>query len=96
MTLAAVAERADVAVQTIYNRVGGRDAVLMAVAERALQDSSFLDRLDPLLAQPFQLGFSQAITVSLVLCGCVLVLAQLGVVLLPDREVRRHAGGSEH
>lgn len=36
VTLAAVAERADVAVQTIYNRVGGRDAVLMAVAERAL------------------------------------------------------------
>jgi AcrR family transcriptional regulator len=36
VTLAAVAERADVAVQTVYNRVGGRDAVLMAVAERAL------------------------------------------------------------
>ena len=67
-----------------------------SVAERAMQDSSFLDRLDPLLAHPFQLGFSQAITVSLVVCGCVLVLAQLGVVLLPDREVRHGAGGSGH
>jgi AcrR family transcriptional regulator len=44
VTLAAVAERADVAVQTIYNRVGGRDAVLMAVAERALTaNRSYLD-----------------------------------------------------
>jgi AcrR family transcriptional regulator len=35
VTLDAIAERADVAVQTIYNRVGGRSAVLGAVAEMA-------------------------------------------------------------
>ncbi len=35
VTLEAISERADVAVQTIYNRVGGRPAVLMAVAEQA-------------------------------------------------------------
>lgn len=35
VTLEAIAERADVAVQTIYNRVGGRNAVLLAVAEQA-------------------------------------------------------------
>ena len=39
LTLEAVAERADVAVQTVYNRVGGRSAVLIAVAERALEDN---------------------------------------------------------
>lgn len=39
LTLEAVAERADVAVQTIYNRVGGRSALLMAVAERAMEES---------------------------------------------------------
>ena len=39
LTLEAVADRADVAVQTIYNRVGGRSAVLIAVAERALQEN---------------------------------------------------------
>ncbi|MFF1836365.1 TetR/AcrR family transcriptional regulator [Streptomyces sp. NPDC058231] len=38
LTLEAVAERADVAVQTIYNRVGGRSALLIAVAERALEE----------------------------------------------------------
>ena len=36
LTLEAVAERADIAVQTIYNRVGGRPALLIAVAELAL------------------------------------------------------------
>jgi AcrR family transcriptional regulator len=35
VTLDAVAERADVVVQTIYNRVGSRSAVLAAVAEMA-------------------------------------------------------------
>lgn len=39
LTLDAVAERADVAVQTIYNRVGGRSALLMAVAERAFEEN---------------------------------------------------------
>jgi AcrR family transcriptional regulator len=39
LTLEAVAEQADVAVQTIYNRVGGRAAVLTAVAEQALDES---------------------------------------------------------
>jgi AcrR family transcriptional regulator len=37
LTIPAVSERADVAVQTIYNRVGGRDALLLAIAERALE-----------------------------------------------------------
>jgi len=39
LTLDAVAERADVAVQTIYNRIGGRSALLIAVAERALDEN---------------------------------------------------------
>jgi AcrR family transcriptional regulator len=39
VTLEGIAERADVAVQTVYNRVGGRAAVLIAVAERALEDN---------------------------------------------------------
>lgn len=39
LTLEAVAERADIAVQTIYNRIGGRSALLMAVAERAFEEN---------------------------------------------------------
>lgn len=39
LTLEAVAERADVAIQTIYNRVGARAALLVAVAEQAMEQS---------------------------------------------------------
>ncbi|MFC9876224.1 TetR/AcrR family transcriptional regulator [Nocardia salmonicida] len=39
LTLEAVSERADVALQTIYNRVGNRSALLIAVAEHALEES---------------------------------------------------------
>ena len=38
LTLESVAERANIAVQTIYNRVGGRPALLIAVAELALEE----------------------------------------------------------
>lgn len=65
------------------------------LSERAVQNSSFIDRLDPVLAHPFQLGFSQSITVVFVLCGCVLVLAQLGVVMLPERTLRQGAARPE-
>lgn len=39
VTPEAVANRADVAVQTLYNRVGGRSALLIAVAELALEEN---------------------------------------------------------
>ncbi|QYG91749.1 TetR/AcrR family transcriptional regulator [Iamia sp. SCSIO 61187] len=39
VTLDAVAERADVVVQTIYNRVGGRAALLLAVTQRAIAEN---------------------------------------------------------
>lgn len=39
LTLEAVAERADIAVQTIYNRVGGRSALLLAVTEKAMEEN---------------------------------------------------------
>ncbi len=43
-TLDAVAERADVVVQTIYNRVGGRSALLAAVTQRAVEENrSYVD-----------------------------------------------------
>ncbi|WP_244438347.1 TetR/AcrR family transcriptional regulator [Mycolicibacterium septicum] len=39
VTVEAVAERADVAIQTVYNRVGRRPEVLVAVAERAVEEN---------------------------------------------------------
>jgi AcrR family transcriptional regulator len=46
LTMEAVATQADVAVQTVYNRVGGRSALLVAVAERALeQNRTYLESI---------------------------------------------------
>lgn len=39
LTTELVAERADVSVQTVYNRVGGKAALLVAIAELALEAS---------------------------------------------------------
>ncbi len=39
VTVEAVAERADVAIQTVYNRVGRRPEVLVAVSERAVEEN---------------------------------------------------------
>lgn len=39
VTVEAVAERSDVAIQTVYNRVGRRPEVLVAVAERAVEEN---------------------------------------------------------
>ena len=39
LTLDAIASECGITVQTIYNRVGGRAAILIAIAERALEDN---------------------------------------------------------
>ncbi|MBS9534586.1 TetR/AcrR family transcriptional regulator [Mycobacterium sp. M1] len=50
VTVEAVAERADVAIQTVYNRVGRRPEVLVAVAERAVAENRRY--LEPAFAAP--------------------------------------------
>lgn len=50
LTIETVADRADVAVQTIYNRVGGRSAILLAVAELAMVENR--DYMDEAYALP--------------------------------------------
>jgi len=53
LTLEAVAEAADVAIQTIYNRVGGRSALLTAVAEQALEENrAYMDAAYAALGSP--------------------------------------------
>lgn len=44
VTAEEVARRADVSLQTVYNRVGGKPALLLAIAERALEENrSYMD-----------------------------------------------------
>ena len=65
LTLEAVADRADVAVQTIYNRIGGRSALLIAVAERALEENrQYMDAAYAAAGTPVEriLGAAEAYT----------------------------------
>lgn len=55
VTLEAISQRAEVAVQTIYNRVGGRSAVLMAVAEQAFAaNREYLDEAYASVGTPIE------------------------------------------
>jgi EmrB/QacA subfamily drug resistance transporter len=58
----------------------------------ALNDSSFINRLDPRLARPFLLGFTQSIDAVFVLAAVVLALAFLVVWFLPEERLRTQSG----
>ncbi|GAA1756822.1 MFS transporter [Luedemannella helvata] len=70
-----------------------------------LDDSSFLDALDPRLARPFQEGFAQAMDLAFVVGAAVLVLAFVLCLALrevplrdspPDDEAGRPGGRGRH
>ncbi len=58
----------------------------------SLQDSSFIQQIDPRLARPFQVGFSQAMDLVF-LVGAIVVLVALVVVLfLPELPLSMQSG----
>jgi len=54
------------------------------VGGAALSDSSFINQLDPALAKPFLVGFSDAMSVVFVVAAGVLVLAFIATLFLPN------------
>ncbi len=59
-----------------------------------LQDSSFLTGLDPRLAEPFLVGFSDSMDLVFRIGAAVMVLGFLVLLLLPQVELRKHAAGT--
>jgi EmrB/QacA subfamily drug resistance transporter len=59
-----------------------------------LQDSSFLSHLDPALAKPFLVGFSQSMDLVFLLGSIVMVLGFLVMLMLPQVELRKTAAGA--
>src|SRR4051794_25734741 len=55
---------------------------------KSLDDTSFLDRVSPALARPFQSGFSDAMDQILLLAALLLVVAFVLFMLLPQVELR--------
>ena len=61
-------------------------------AAPSLDDSSFIERLDPRLAQPFLEGFAQSIGVVLLVAAAVLVVAFALSFTLPELPLRQTSG----
>jgi EmrB/QacA subfamily drug resistance transporter len=81
---------AAVAQQLAQSQQGGA-----AAASGVLQDSSFLTTLDPRLAKPFLVGFSEAMDVVFLVGSGVMVLAIVVLALLPQVELRRGSAYTE-
>jgi hypothetical protein len=63
-----------------------------AVPKGALDDTSFLSHLDPRLARPFLVGFSESIDLVFLCGAAVLVIALLVVLFLPEEPLRKVSG----
>ncbi len=59
---------------------------------QALNDSSFINHLDPRLARPFLVGFSESISVVFLLGAAVIAVAFAIVWFLPEEKLRTQSG----
>ncbi|HET8987036.1 MAG TPA: MFS transporter, partial [Humibacillus sp.] len=60
----------------------------------ALSDSSFINQLDPTLAKPFLVGFSDAMSVVFLVAAGVLVLAFIASLFLPQVDLGPKPGAA--
>jgi len=72
--------------QGLQNGTGG------GAGGQALNDSSFIDALDPRLARPFLVGFAESIQMVFLLGAVVIGIAFLVVWFLPEEELRTQSG----
>jgi EmrB/QacA subfamily drug resistance transporter len=63
-----------------------------AAVSTAMNDSSFINHLDPRLARPFLVGFSQATDVVFLLGAAVIAVALVVVWFLPEEKLRTQSG----
>jgi EmrB/QacA subfamily drug resistance transporter len=63
-----------------------------SMSSGALNDSSFINHLDPRLARPFLVGFAQSIDLVFLLGAAVLALAFVVVWFLPEERLRTQSG----
>jgi EmrB/QacA subfamily drug resistance transporter len=63
-----------------------------SLSSGALNDSSFINHLDPRLARPFLVGFAQSMDLVFLLGGGVIALAFVVVWFLPEERLRTQSG----
>jgi EmrB/QacA subfamily drug resistance transporter len=74
---------------------GARSGGSGAAFDSALNDSSFIQQIDPRLARPFLVGFSQAIDLVFLIGSGVMVVAFVVLWFLPDVELRSGSSYAE-
>lgn len=83
---------ADPAVQADPANKPVLDLVAGGGSPPSLDDSSFIDAMDPRLAHPFLVGFTESVDLVLLIGAAVTVLAVLLVVLMPELPLRDVSG----
>ncbi len=93
--LQAPAGTVDNTVATAIQQAASSGGVTAAGASGVLSDSSFLTDLDPRLAQPFLIGFSEAMDLVFLVGAAVMVVGFLIMLRLPHVELRSGSAYSE-
>jgi EmrB/QacA subfamily drug resistance transporter len=58
----------------------------------SLNDSSFINDLDPRLAKPFLVGFSDSVDLVMLIAACVMVIGIVITLILPELPLRTFSG----
>ncbi len=85
----------DHSVATAIQQAAADGSVSTTASSGVLSDSSFLGNLDPRLAKPFLIGFSDAMDVVFLVGAAVMVLGFLIMLMLPHVELRSGSAYSE-
>jgi hypothetical protein len=60
----------------------------------SLSDTSFISRLDPVLAHPFKVGFSDAMSLVFLITAGIMVISLLVILMLPELPLRQHSAAT--
>ncbi len=93
--LQAPAGTTDHTVATAIQQAAADGTVSTTASSGVLSDSSFLTALDPRLAKPFLVGFSDAMDVVFLVGAAVMVVGFLIMLMLPQVELRSGSAYSE-
>ena len=90
--LAAVQRAAPSSDPTVHALGQGLASGNTGAASSVLDDTSFISKLDPELARPFKVGFTNAMDVTFIAVGAVMVLAFVLVLFFKEVPLRTQSG----
>jgi EmrB/QacA subfamily drug resistance transporter len=69
-----------------------RDVALLRSGSASLDDTSFINRIDPTLAHPFKVGFSESMGLVFLIAAGIIVIGLVVVAFLPNVPLRNVSG----